>query len=226
MTEIYYVEDDPDIAAGVKAYLENRACKVTVLGSVFEAKQALGKRQPSLVLVDWNLPDGDGSLLCGWIRRRFGEKLPVLFLTVRGDTKDVVQGFQNGADDYLVKPFEPEILYSRILAVLRRSGGREAAKELFCDEIRLDRERVLVWQGERKVALSPTEYRVLCYLMERKGKTVSRESLLEALWDSEGNFVNDNTLTVAMKRIREKLGSPPCIKTVRSFGYRMEDTKW
>lgn len=222
MIEIYYVEDDSDIAEGVKVYLESRDFKVIILKTVFEARQALIQKIPSVILIDWNLPDGSGDTLCDWIRKRFGTGLPIIFLTVKGETKDVVKGFQNGADDYIVKPFELEILFSRILAVLRRAGV-SGTKELFCDKIRLDKERFRVYCEDKEVVLSPTEYNLLLYLMEHKGKTVSRKKLLEEIWDTSGNYVNDNTLTVAMKRIREKLGNPACIKTIRSFGYCMED---
>ena len=104
--EVYYTEDDKHIAQGVKAYLEAKDFHVTVLETVSATKQALLKKQPSIILIDWNLPDGSGDLLCGWIRRRFGDSLPILFLTVKGETEDIVKGFQNGADDYVVKPFE------------------------------------------------------------------------------------------------------------------------
>lgn len=221
--EVYYTEDDKHIAQGVKAYLEAKDFHVTVLETVSATKQALQKKQPSIILIDWNLPDGSGDLLCGWIRRRFGDSLPVLFLTVKGETEDIVKGFQNGADDYVVKPFELEILYSRMMAILRRAGNYEEDK-LFCDRIHLDREKMKVCHEDQEVLLSRMEYQVLLRLMENKGKTVTRKKLLEEIWDSNGNFVNDNTLTVTMKRLREKLGNPACMKTVRSFGYRMEDT--
>ncbi|MCM1161261.1 MAG: response regulator transcription factor [Roseburia sp.] len=221
--EVYYTEDDKQIAQGIKTYLEAKGFHVTVLETISATKHALLKKQPSIILIDWNLPDGSGDLLCGWIRRRFGDSLPILFLTVKGETEDIVKGFQNGADDYIVKPFELEILYSRMMAILRRAG-KDKADKLFCDEICLDREKLQVCHGEREVLLSHMEYQVLQQLMENKGKTVTRKKLLEEIWDSNGNFVNDNTLTVTMKRLREKLGNPACIKTVRSFGYRMEDT--
>lgn len=223
--EVYYAEDDKYIAQGVKAYLEEKGFQVTILETVSAARQALCKKQPSIILIDWNLPDGSGDLLCSWIRRRFGEGLPVLFLTVKGETEDIVKGFQNGADDYVIKPFELEVLYSRIMAILRRMkrfGNNE--DKLFCDRIHLDREKLKVCQEEKEVSLSYMEYQVLLQLMENKGKTVTRKKLLEEIWDVNGNYVNDNTLTVTMKRLREKLGNPACLKTVRSFGYRMEDT--
>ncbi len=221
--EIYYVEDDRDIAEGVKSYLEARDFRVTILESVTDAKQALLKRQPAMIIIDWNLPDGSGDTLCGWIRRRFGENLPVLFLTVKGETADIVKGFQNGADDYVIKPFDLEVLYSRIQAILRRTGSGES-RELYCDKIRLDAEKMAVYREDEEVSLSQPEYQLLMFLMEHKGKTVTREKLLAKVWDVNGNYVNDNTLTVTMKRLREKLGNPACIRTVRSFGYRMEDT--
>lgn len=223
MIEIYYVEDDTDIAEGVKDYLECRECKVSIFESILEIKQALLKRTPSVILIDWNLPDGSGDTLCDWIRKHFGDSIPILFLTVKGETKDVVKGFQNGADDYIIKPFALEIVYSRVLAILRRAGVSKTI-ELFCDKIRLDKEKFMTYYEDVEVVLSPTEYKTLLYLMEHKGKTVSRKKLLEEIWDVSGNYVNDNTLTVTMKRLREKLGNPACIKTIRSFGYRIEDT--
>ena len=118
MTEIYYVEDDGDIGEAVKEYFESRTFKVTLYRTAEAAKESLRKQLPDLVLLDWNLPDEEGSLLCQWIRSRWKE-LPLMFLTVRNDTKDIVKGFQNGADDYVEKPFELEVLYSRICALLR-----------------------------------------------------------------------------------------------------------
>lgn len=223
--EVYYVEDDKHIAQSVKTYLEANGFLVTILEFVSAAKQALCKKKPSIILIDWNLPDGSGDLLCSWIRRRFGESLPVLFLTVKGETEDIVRGFQNGADDYVIKPFELEVLHSRIMAILRRAKSfEEDENRLFCDGIRLDKDKQQVCQEEKEVALSNMEYQVLLQLMENKGKIVTRQKLLEEIWDVNGNYVNDNTLTVTMKRLREKLGNPACLKTVRSFGYRMEDT--
>lgn len=222
MTEIYYIEDDETIAAVVKEYLDQRDCRVTVFSEIRMARQALLGRLPAVVLVDWNMPDGQGDVLCRWIRKRW-QTLPVIFLTVRSDCADIVSGFKNGADDYVVKPFELEVLYSRIWALLRRCRqGME--KRLHCDGICLDREKLSVFCEQEEISLSCPEYQLLLLLMENKGKTVTRGQLLDQVWDSGGNFVNDNTLTVTMKRLREKLHNPPCIKTIRSFGYRMEDT--
>ena len=277
MVDLYYIEDDPDIACAVKEYLEHKNFRVTVCATLAQARQALQIRVPALVLLDWNMPDGRGDGLCRWIRGNWKE-LPVIFLTVRGDSRDIVAGFRNGADDYVVKPFELEVLYSRIQALLRRTGN-VAKRYLSCDRIMVDvnRRAVFCYREEmpdgntaissglhvtvddkkeiaddyvsmpsgrkeetpsgytsmpsdrkeetpREIALSAAEYQLLLYLMENKGKTVTREKILEQVWDVNGSYVNNNTLTVTMKRLRDKLGQPACLKTVRSVGYRMEDT--
>ena len=222
MIEVYYVEDDENIARTVKDDLEQRGCKVRILETIADAKQMLRDHIPGIVLVDWNMPDGRGDNLCQWIRRNWRE-LPVIFITVRGDSNDIVSGFQSGADDYVVKPFELEVLYSRILALLRRSGN-VAERYLSCDGIRIDQNRQTVSYHSEEINVSAIEYQLLLYLIQNKGKTVTREKILEQVWDVNGNYVNNNTLTVTMKRLRDKLYHPACLKTVRSIGYRMEDT--
>lgn len=222
MADIYYIEDDSHIAGAVKEYLEKKGFRVTICGTLAEAEKALSVYVPALVLLDWNMPDGRGDSLCRWIRSRWKE-LPVIFLTVRGDCGDVVSGFQNGADDYVVKPFELEVLYSRILALLRRAGNT-AEPYLSCGGIVMDQNRRTVSCQGKELALSAAEYQLLLCLMQNKGRTVTREKILEQVWDVNGNYVNDNTLTVTMKRLRDKLCQPECLKTVRSVGYRMEDT--
>ena len=218
--EIYCVEDDGDIARSVAAYLGARGFQVTALSSAAGARAALEARRPELLLLDWNLPDGDGELLCRWVRERFGDRLPVLFLTVKGAAADVVRALGAGADDHLSKPFDLSVLHARVLALLRRAGGEAALR---CGPLRLDRARREAWCGEERLELSPVEYRLLQLLMENAGRTLTRARLLEEIWDAEGNFVNDNTLTVAVKRLREKLDDPGRVRTVRSFGYRLED---
>lgn len=222
MVEIYYVEDDPEIANIVKEYLGQHDMQVTVYDTLAKARERMMIHMPTLVLMDWNMPDGEGDGFCRWIRGNWKE-LPIIFLTVRGDSRDVVSGFQNGADDYMVKPFELEVLYSRIRALLRRSGNA-AERYLSCDGIWIDQNRRIVSCRQEEIGLSAAEYQLLLYLMQNKGRTVTREKILEHIWDANGSFVNDNTLTVTMKRLRDKLYQPACLKTVRSVGYRMEDT--
>lgn len=222
MIELYYAEDDSYIASIVKEYLEQKNFKVTICNTMAKMKQALKIQVPTIVLLDWNMPDGHGDSLGKWIRSNWKE-LPIIFLTVRGESRDIVSGFQNGADDYVVKPFELEVLYSRIQAVLRRSGNA-AERYLSCDGIRIDQDRVTVSCDLTEINLSTAEYQLLLYLMQNKGRTVTREKILEQIWDVNGSYVNNNTLTVTMKRLRDKLQQPSCLKTVRSVGYRMEDT--
>lgn len=222
VVDLYYIEDDSNIAVMVKEYLEKRNFKVTICVTIAQAKQLLKEHVPTLVLLDWNMPDGHGDSLCQWTRRKWRE-LPIIFLTVRGDCTDIVSGFKNGADDYVVKPFELEILHSRILALLRRTGN-VAEQYLSCDGILIDQNRHAVFCHSEEILLSTAEYQLLLYLMKNKGKTVAREKILEQIWDVNGSYVNNNTLTVTMKRLRDKLYQPKCLKTVRSVGYRMEDT--
>ena len=220
---IYYIEDDAGIAEGVAFFLRRKGFEVITAATVAEGKQLLGKGLPSVLLVDWNLPDGSGEGLCRWIREKW-PMLPVIFLTVRGDTRDIVNGFQKGADDYLVKPFELEVLYSRICALLRRAG-QAGGSYLVCGQVSMDKNQMKVFLNKEEISLGSLEYQLLAALLEHKNHTLTRQKLLELLWDANGNFVNDNTLTVAMKRLREKLSNPACIKTVRGFGYRMEDVE-
>lgn len=221
MSVIYYMEDDKSIADIVKEYLEQKGCTVYTFPTITEAKSALEHKLPDIVLVDWNMPDGEGASLCRWIRVKWKE-LPIIFLTVRSDTRDIVFGFNSGADDYVVKPFELEVLYSRIGALFRRMGN-VSERYLSCGSISIDKDRMTVLYQGQEVSVSQAEYQLLLLLLENKGKTITRERLLEQIWDNNGNYVNDNTLTVTIKRLREKLHQPACLKTIRSFGYRMED---
>lgn len=221
MIEVYYMEDDKNIAEIVKEYLREKNCIVSIFPTIAEGRQALERHVPGVVLVDWNMPDGQGDMLCRFIRSRWQE-LPVIFITARDDSSDMVAGFQNGADDYVVKPFELEVLYSRICAVLRRSGN-VSGQYLSCGSLSLDQSRMMVFYDGVEINLSQAEYQLLLLLMINKGRTLTRERLLHQIWDNNGTYVNDNTLTVTMKRLREKLHQPSCLKTVRSFGYRMEE---
>lgn len=221
MIEIYYMEDDENIATTVKEYLSQKGYSVTIFETLERGRKALECHVPDIVLIDWNMPDGRGDAFCRWIRSKWKE-LPIIFLTVRDDTRDIISGFQDGADDYVTKPFELEVLYSRIHALLRRTGTIQSP-HLSCGSVTIDQNRMAVFCGKEEITVSQTEYQLLQLLMINKGKTITRERLLTQIWDNHGNYVNDNTLTVTMKRLREKLHSPSCIKTIRSFGYRMED---
>ena len=222
MACLYYAEDDGAIAGAVKEYLEDEGIQTVLFSSISSIRKAMESSRPDMVLTDWILPDGNGDELCSWIRSRW-PKLPVILITVRGETEDIVKGFRRGADDYLTKPFALPVLHSRVLALLRRADGWKE-REITCDSLVLNTEKMTVTVRQEPVSLSRAEYEILKLLMMNKGRTITRELLLERIWDSSGSYVNNNTLTVAMKRLREKLGHPDCLKTVRSFGYRMEDT--
>ena len=127
MIEVYYAEDDKVIGKSVKEYLEQQNCKVTVFEAIADIRKALINHLPAVVLLDWNMPDGQGNDFCRWIRERWNN-LPIIYLTVRGDSHDIVTGFQSGADDYVVKPFDLAVLYSRILALLRRAKAEKSTK--------------------------------------------------------------------------------------------------
>lgn len=220
MKNIFYIEDDIDITKSVKTYLESKSFSVSIFNDISTAKNNISNKMPALCLIDINLSDGNGKDLCKWIRKSHPE-LPVIFITVKNETSDIVSGFDIGADDYITKPFELDILHSRICALLRRS--KNSNKIYTCNNILLDDNKLKVFLNDIEISLSSMEYQLLLVLMQNKNATVTRQQLLKSLWDDNNNFVNDNTLTVTMKRLREKLGNPTCIKTIRSFGYRMED---
>ena len=222
MACLYYAEDDAAIAGAVKEYLEDEGIQTVLFSSISSIRKAMESSRPDMVLTDWILPDGNGDELCSWIRSRW-PKLPVILITVRGETEDIVKGFRRGADDYLTKPFALPVLHSRVLALLRRADGWQE-REITCDFLALNTEKMTVTVRQEPVSLSRAEYEILKLLMMNKGRTITRELLLERIWDMSGSYVNDNTLAVALKRLPEKLGHPACLKTVRSFGYRMEDT--
>ena len=221
MKNIFYIEDNPSISQGVKRFLDKNGFTTYVFKDFHKVKFNSITSCPDIFLVDWNLPDSDGEIACKFIRERYNG-VPIIIITVNNQTSDIIHGFDIGADDYITKPFELEILLSRISALLRRASQNSVSSKLICANISLDKDNGQVFVGGKEVVLSSTEYQLLTILMQNKNRTVTRQTLLENIWDINGNFVNDNTLTVAVKRLRERLCTK-CIKTIRSFGYRMED---
>lgn len=223
--KICLVEDDKTIAKNLIRLLQSEGFAVGHAGTQREASAMLAESRFDMALVDISLPDGNGFAVCTEIQQT--QNIPVIFLTASGDESSVVTGLNMGADDYITKPFHIAVLESRIQAVLRRVGfhRREDHDELICGEIRLDKQRMQVYAGDENIILTGLEYRLLLMLMENKGCILSRNRILEKIWDIEGNFVNDNTLTVAIKRLREKIGQAAGITTVRRIGYRMEERK-
>lgn len=220
MAHLLLVEDDEAIAFGITAALARRGHTVCHQSTVAGGLECFDENI-SLVLLDLNLPDGSGYQLCSTLKTI--RDVPIIFITVCDDEQAIIKGLDMGADDYIVKPFLLSVLDSRINAVLRRTVGINHGL-LCCGGIDLDPAKTQVLLRGEPVPVTAAEYRLLLSLLENKGRTMTRTRLLELLWDSAGSFVNDNTLTVAMKRLREKLQNPNCIKTLRGIGYRMEDT--
>ena len=221
MKTILIIDDDLHIGNMLEEILRKEGYGVLRAYSGTEALLVLSKETPDLILLDLMLPGMSGETLLEEIRQT-KRVVPVIVLSARDEMDSKVDMLLSGADDYVVKPFELEVLYSRIRALLRRAGN-VPEQYLSCDSVRLDQNRMMVFCGEEEITLSQSEYQLLLLLIRNKGKTVTRERILQQLWDSNGSYVNDNTLTVTIKRLRGKLGQPSCLKTIRSFGYRMED---
>ena len=221
MTKILLVEDDGQIAAYLGELLRAEGFDTQIAGSKKEASECLLIQAFDLVLLDVSLPDGNGFSICAEIKKEY--EIPVIFLTASGDEYSVVAGLDMGADDYIAKPFRPRELISRIRSVLRRC--KKEQRILSCGDLKVNVSSATVTKGEKELFLSALEYRLLLILLQNKGQILTRNQLLEEIWDASGEYVNDNTLTVTMKRLREKLNHPACLKTIRSFGYRMEDTQ-
>ena len=219
MAQLLLIEDDEAIVFGMTEALSHAGHTIISADSLVKGK-ALFSPSIQLILLDLNLPDGTGYDFCRWVKSI--RDVPVIFLTVQGEEAAVTKGLDLGADDYIVKPFRLAELLSRIRAVLRRVPLTESPV-LTCQDITLDRTRTSVFLGKEEIALSALEYRLLLYFMENKNQTLPRGRILDRLWDIDGNFVSDNTLTVTVKRLREKLGHTECIRTIRGIGYRMED---
>lgn len=217
---IILVEDNEAIILGLEYLLSQEGYEVNTARTISQAEALLRQKDCALVLLDIGLPDGDGFRLCSKIREAY--RLPVIFLTAREEERDVVRGLDLGAEDYVIKPFRNRELVSRIKAVLRRNGKGDSL--LRCGDIVINTETGKVNRGGTEITLTRLEYKILSSMMSYPGKLFTRDEILADIWDISGNFVNDNTLSVTMKRLREKLGDPDgkLIKTVRGMGYRME----
>ena len=218
--KILICDDDRNICELLRLYLEKEGYTLSIANDGEEALAKFNADTPDLILLDIMMPKLDGWQVCREIRKK--SNCPIIMITAKGETFDKVLGLELGSDDYVVKPFELRVLHARVLALLRRTGD-SASPYLSCGGIRVDLNRRAVFCGGQEIAVSAAEYRLLLFLMENKGRTATRERILEQVWDVKGSYVNDNTLTVTMKRLRDKLGQPACLKTVRSVGYRMED---
>lgn len=221
MTRIFLVEDDKAIAKNLILLLRSEGFAVTHAPTRREALDALDGNQFDLALVDISLPDGNGFTVCTEIKDTLD--IPVIFLTASGDEASVVTGLNMGADDYVTKPFRPRELIARIKAALRKNGRSGAAFET--GGLHVDTASGVVKKNGAEVFLSALEYRLLLVFIGSPSGIITRGRLLDELWDAAGEFVNDNTLTVYIKRLREKIeddpADPKIILTVRGTGYRL-----
>ena len=221
MTRIFLVEDDKAIAKNLTLLLRSEGFTVSHAATRGEASAMLAGNLFDLALVDIALPDGNGFTVCTEIKERY--QIPVLFLTASGDEASVVTGLNMGADDYITKPFRPRELIARIRAALRKQERAGQAFEV-CG-LCVDTASGVVTKYGREIFLSAPEYRLLLIFMNNPKNIITRSRLLDELWDAAGEFVNDNTLTVYIKRLREKIendpANPQIILTVRGTGYRL-----
>lgn len=223
MPRILLVEDDKSIVNNLREFLKQEGFDVSVAMSQSEALDMAAASAYDLLLLDISLPDGNGYAVCTAVKAY--SDTPVIFLTASGDEFSVVTGFDLGADDYIAKPFRPRELISRIKNVLRRNHRLGSTLEY--GGVAIDPVKGVVTRDGEELALSALEYRLLLVFFNNKGIVMSRNKLLEEIWNIAGEFVNDNTLTVYIKRLREKIEKDPqkpeIIKTVRGLGYRVGD---
>ncbi len=225
MTHVLLVDDDTSIVSSLRTFLNQEGFQVTSANNHKETIDLLdsGQYHFDLTLLDVSLPDGSGFSLCSAIKAN--SDIPVIFLTASDDEYSVVAGLDLGADDYIPKPFRPRELISRMNSVLRRY--HRGSQPLEYHELKADTVRGLVYKNNVELTLSALEYRLLLLFLSNQGIVLTRSRLLDELWDMAGEFVNDNTLTVYIKRLREKIEADPAhpeyIKTIRGLGYKLGD---
>ncbi|GAA0115039.1 response regulator transcription factor [Clostridium senegalense] len=223
MKKIFLVEDDKAIAKNLMLLLRSEGFAVIHASTRSEALVTITENKFDLALIDISLPDGNGFTVCTEIKET--EDVPVIFLTASGDEASVVTGLNMGADDYITKPFRPRELIARIGTALRKSGRSGTNFEIL--GLHVDTASSIVKKNGKEVFLSALEYRLLLVFISNPKSIITRGKLLDELWDAAGEFVNDNTLTVYIKRLREKIENDPAkpqiILTVRGMGYRLGD---
>ena len=214
-TTILLVEDDAVLRRGLAELFTREGCRMIEAASVREAKEKLNGEVQAVVL-DVGLPDGDGVTLCRQWRER-GEQRPILFLTAKDEELDVVRALDSGGNDYVTKPFRMQELLSRVRVLLRSAKPQAVQRDSFT----VDESKMQIVKDGTPLPLTLTEYKIVKMLMERRG-VVPRNLLLEVLWDDGSKFIDDNTLSVHMSRLREKIGAEH-IKTIRGVGYQWSD---
>ncbi|GHU49043.1 DNA-binding response regulator [Clostridia bacterium] len=220
--KILLVEDDAIIASGLVYALEQEGYTVTRCATVGEARTAILRETPQLALLDMQLPDGTGFD----VRETLPPDTAVIFLTVVDDEGNIVKAFENGAEDYIPKPFRLRELLARIKRALNAKNScknsGQSSPVLTLGRVSIETTAGKAYIGDNLLDLTALEYRLLLAFAQNKGQILSRSQILENIWDAAGNYVEDNTLTVYIKRLREKLGTSANIETIRGMGYRAE----
>ena len=214
--QILLIEDNKSITKALKYNLEQNKYKVVSAENVAEARDILKSKKIDLVILDITLPDGNGFDLYKEIKK---VGISTIFLTARDDENDIVKGLELGAEDYVTKPFSTRELLARINKILIRNKKKNIVK---VQDITCDLDKMCVYKGENKLTFSSLELKILMLLFTNLNKVITREYIIEKIWDWTGNDVYDNTVTVYMKRIREKLGTA-IITTVKGVGYRIDE---
>jgi len=221
MERLLLVEDDPTLIRMLTSFLATENFQIISVTGQRAAADSMEADRPDLALVDISLAEGNGFAVCA-NAKELG--VPVIFLTASSDEFSVVTGLDMGADDYISKPFRPRELVSRIRSVLRRAGKRQSIITL--GDLSVDTDKGTVTRDSKEIYLSALEYKLFLVFLNNRGQVLTRDKLLEEIWDSSGDYVGDNTLTVYIKRLREKIEqdpqNPEFIKTVRGLGYRLE----
>lgn len=226
--DIFVLEDDDAIGIGLTYSLENEGYKVTLAKNVEMAEKIISQSEFSLYILDLTLPDGSGYDVCKKIKS-IGD-YPVIFLTAFDDEVNVIMGLELGADDYISKPFRVKELMARIKTVLRRySKDNNSDGIVNIKSLTINTNEAKVYKNNEEIILTAMEYRLLLTFLANRGTILTRSKLLEEIWDIDGDFVNDNTLTVYIKRLRNKIedepNKPEFIKTVRGLGYIIDNEK-
>lgn len=214
---ILLVEDDAYLSEGLFDVLSREGYLPDAVPDLRRAREKLKNTNYQLIILDVTLPDGSGISLCEEIRQQ-GNRTPILMLTACDEEYQIVRGLDAGADDYVTKPFSLAVFLSRVRARMRRGNDATVSS----GGVDVDLVRRTVTKDGKEIFVTPTEFQILSFLLRHRGQTVTRNALLSANWDAEGNFIDDNTLSVHISRLREKIGAGHIV-TVRGFGYRWED---
>lgn len=223
--KLLIIEDDTGLNRGISFAMEQEGYEVVSARTLQEGEASFEKERPDAVILDLNLPDGDGLDFCKKVRRRSGAagETAILMLTARDLETDEIMGLTNGADDYITKPFSVSVLKIRLQNILRRKAGRpEEEHKITSGDVTLDLRTFRAFSQGEELDLSMTEFRLLQFFMENKNRALLKEQILQRVWDVEGNYVEENTLSVNISRLRRKLGGDH-IRTIQGIGYLWEE---